>query len=222
MKNIFQYALTVLLLIATTSCRDNENWRIIPYEPEETTVSVLYVVGNHQGWKPDAEVIGMIYSTEDDGIYTGYAFLNGEFKCTSEQNWDGTNYGSGGDGILSTEGSAGNINAPEGYYWLEFDTNALTYTLTPANWGVIGDATPGGWDSDTDLVYNPESLKLEVEMTLTDGTIKFRANDGWDLNYGGSLEELSAGGDNISVTAGTYQVVLDLSTPEYKPELIKK
>ena len=35
MKTYFKYiALTLLLALGLVSCEDNENWRIIPYEPE--------------------------------------------------------------------------------------------------------------------------------------------------------------------------------------------
>ncbi|WP_278777562.1 hypothetical protein [Bacteroides nordii] len=35
MKKIIQYMVAgLLLMMVNTSCKDNENWRIIPYEPE--------------------------------------------------------------------------------------------------------------------------------------------------------------------------------------------
>lgn len=220
MKNIYKFVAAAMLAATMTSCQENENWRIIPYEvPSEA--AVLYVPGNHQGWDPAAEVIGKIYSVDNDGIFSGYVYLNGEFKCTTEQSWDGTNYGYA-DGKLSTDTEAGNLTADEGYYLLTLNTNDLSYVAEPMSWGVIGDATPGGWDEDTPLVYDPTDLKLKADITLTDGTIKFRANGGWDVNFGGTVDELVADGDNISVTAGEYQIVLDLSTPEYKMELIAK
>ena len=122
---------------------------------------------------------------------------------------------------------AGNLTAEEGYYYLTFNIKELTYTVQLVNFGVIGDATPGGWNEDTDLVYDPADLKLKVDMTLTDGTIKFRANDQWDVpngdfGAGDSEGKLAPKGNNISVTAGDYQVVVDLSTPDYTYELIAK
>lgn len=220
MKNLFKYMAAGMIILATsTSCEDNENWVKLP-TPPKSGAAELYVVGAHQGWKPDAEVIGKVYSADNDGIYTGYVFLNGDFKCCSEQSWDGTNYGFK-DGAVSVDPEAGNMTAEEGYYWLTLDTNTLTYSVEKREWGVIGDATPGGWDTDVDLVYDPADLKLKANITMTDGTFKFRANDGWDLNLGGELEKLTDNGDNINVPAGDYQVVLDLSTPDYKAELLK-
>ena len=55
------------------------------------------------------------------GNYAGYAYLNGEYKCTSQQNWSGPNYGAGStEGTLSTAEDAGNLTAEEGYYYLTF------------------------------------------------------------------------------------------------------
>lgn len=223
MKNLFRYIVAGMTILATvTSCEDNENWRVIPYEPEPSTEPLeLLVVGNHQGWNPGAEVIGKIYSVDNGEVYSGYVYLNGDFKCCSEPSWDGTNYGIA-DGVISTDSEAGNLNAAEeGYYFLTLDLVNLTYSVERREWGIIGDATPGGWNEDVDLVYDAADLKLKANVTLVDGTMKFRANDAWEVNLGGDVENLVLDGDNINVTAGDYQVVLDLSTPTYKAELIQ-
>jgi len=51
---------------------------------------------------------------------------------------------------------------------------------------------------------------------MTDGEFKFRTNDSWDVNYGdtGLDWSLEAGGDNIPVTAGNYNIILDFSNPD--------
>lgn len=194
--------------------------RVTPYSAEKV-YPMLYTPGDHQGWKPD--LAAPIYSVDDNGIYEGYVQLNGGFKFTSQTNWDGTNYGTGAaEGQLSTAGDAGNIQAAEGYYYAKVNTQELTYTLKSMAWGVIGDATPTGWDSDTKLVYDPTDMTLKVDITLSDGFIKFRANDGWEVNLGGSLDAPMAGGDNIAVKAGHYTLVLDLHRPEHKAMLIEK
>ena len=79
--------------------------------------------------------------------------------------------------------------------------------------GVIGDATPTGWDSDTDMSFNTEKQRFYVDITLTDGTIKFRANDAWDVNWGGADGVLVSGADNIPVTAGNYRIYVNLNDP---------
>ena len=48
--------------------------------------------------------------------------------------------------------------------------------------GIIGSATPGGWDADTDLVKDAADPNLwKANVTLVDGEAKFRANDAWTL-----------------------------------------
>ena len=50
--------------------------------------------------------------------------------------------------------SYGNIDAPEaGFYMMEVDLTAMTYKHTHSSQlsGVIGSATPSGWDADTDM-----------------------------------------------------------------------
>ena len=65
---------------------------------------------------------------------------------------------------------------------------------------------------------------MKVTTTLTDGEIKFRANDAWDVDFGAGEKEgeLAAKGGNIPVSAGDYQIVVDLSNPSYTYELIKQ
>jgi hypothetical protein len=196
---------------------------ITPYVAGEISVPMLWTPGNHQGWNPAESAA--IFSVNDDGIYTGYVYLDGEFKFTAQPGWDGTNYGDGGSNALSTEG--GNLTAEAGYYFVTANVNTLSYKLEKRNWGVIGDATPTGWDADTKLVYDPADKLLKLEITLGNGEIKFRANDGWEINLGipkgGSIEDaLLQGGDNIPVTAGDYLLILDLSKPEYKASLTKR
>ena len=62
---------------------------------------------------------------------------------------DGTN-----SGKLKVDGSD-IVPAAAGTYYMKVDWAANTYSATLANFGVIGDATPTGWGSDTDFVYNP-------------------------------------------------------------------
>ncbi|MFN7013687.1 MAG: DUF5116 domain-containing protein, partial [Bacteroidia bacterium] len=51
----------------------------------------------------------------------------------------------------------------------------------------------------------------------TAGGYKFRANNAWDINLGADSDldgSMNYGGPDLSVdTAGTYNVVLDLSNP---------
>ncbi|OEK05328.1 SusF/SusE family outer membrane protein [Roseivirga misakiensis] len=84
--------------------------------------------------------------------------------------------------------------------------------------GIIGSATPTGWDSDTDLTF-VTGTQYELTIDLTAGEAKFRTNDDWGTNWGDSAFPMGTGvqdGDNIPIgAAGTYLVTFDTSTGAY-------
>ncbi len=164
--------------------------------------------------------------------FEGYVYFandNSNFKITpTNVNFDG-NYGdvddSGTSGTLFQDDASKNIVVPvAGYYRINVDTEALTYSLTKTDWAVTGSSTPLGFappeagpNQDHDLTYDQDTKVWSITLDLTSGEIKFRANDSWSFNYGndddgdGSLNE---GGSNIAVeTGGTYVITLDLSNP---------
>ena len=125
---------------------------------------ILYMAGDANGWD-HSDVLN-----SDDGVhFTGYMYLNQKgFKFSTQPNWDGTSYGADFD----TAPGAGNIVITEdaGFYQVDVDLSAKTYTLTPFTIGIIGSATPKGWDGDTNMTYNPEERCWELKnVTLTDG-----------------------------------------------------
>ncbi len=114
-------------------------------------------------------------------------------------------------------GGGDNISAytTHRYYSLTLDkgTPKVIKNFSFSSLGVIGDATPTGWDADTDMQFNADKQRFYVDITLIDGTIKFRADDAWDVNWGGSDGVLASGADNIPVTAGDYRIYVNLNDP---------
>lgn len=50
-------------------------------------------------------------------------------------------------------GDGANIKIEDaGYYRVGADTKKMIATLAKTGWEVIGSATPGGWDKDTDVL----------------------------------------------------------------------
>ena len=180
---------------------------------------ILYMAGDANGWK-QIDVL----NSDDGAHFTGYMYLNQNgFKFSTQPNWDGTNYGADFD----TAPDAGNIVITEeaGFYQVDVDLSAKTYTLTPFTIGIIGSATPKGWDGDTEMTYNPEERCWELKnVELTDGEMKFRHTNDWNLNWGGPLDALVHDGDNIAVAAGTYDIKLKVNWAEgtAKCEMTKK
>jgi hypothetical protein len=110
------------------------------------------------------------------------------------------------------------------YYYVKVDTEALTYKFDATSWAVTGAATPNGWPgddavatADQDMTYNADTKVWEIDVDLTAGEYKFRANDDWNYNIGKDNNDdgfLNFGGDNFAVdTAGNYHIELDLSNP---------
>lgn len=171
---------------------------------------VLYMAGDANGWATNDYLAG------EDGVhFTGFMFLNQNgFKFCTQPEWKGTNYGANFD----TAGDAANITMTEaaGYYKVDVDLETKSYVLTPITTiGIIGSASPNGWDSDVDMTYVPYNAETKElgyweikDVPFTSGEIKFRANDDWAINWGGDTNALTQGGDNISVDAGTYDIKL--------------
>ncbi len=168
----------------------------------------LYEIGNESGWSTSHLLLG-----NGKGEYTGFYYLNGEFKFKpNADNWDGDFEKLNGDayaGTLSEQGT-GNIDAPEtGVYKIDVNLAAMTYQLTAITVGIIGNG--GDWDNDIEMTYNAEAGCFEATAELTTD-FKFRANHAWDMNWGGSFENLSQDGSNLSIAEpGTYKVQLFLS-----------
>lgn len=180
------------------------------------TIENLYTPGNSNGWSQTAS---QKLFTNDYANYMGYAYLDGEFKFTSQPDWNGINYGNAGEeGKLSNDGGAGNLNAGgAGLFWCRANIAAMTYSLTAVNsMALIGSATPGGWDAETPLSPDGKMLKWTGTVTLGEGEFKIRANNGWDINLGGAMTDLQPDAANIaSPGAGTWNVTLDLSQLPY-------
>lgn len=192
-----------------------------------TSLPAIAVPGNHQGWNPPtAPTLASSAFGETD--YEGYVWLDGGYKFLAPDgsgafNWGNTDWGDDGSfsGVLVEQGES-DCQSPAGYYRVKADTDLLTYSTELTTWGIVGAATPGGWDASTPLTYNADSKMWEGVVVLTAGEFKFRANDAWTINYGGDPAAMTQDGSNLSVDAGgTYLVKLNLSNPRlYTYELI--
>lgn len=204
---------------------------------EEEVAAMLYVVGSFLDdalygaeWNA-ADAVALAASSANTTDFQGYVSIpnaDSQFKfLPNVGSFDG-DYGDTGDADGSysemieqeDEVNAGTPNNEGGYFLVNVDTSELTYSLRPQVWGIIGAATPTGWDSDTNLTYNPEDKTWFIDIDLIPGEFKFRANDNWDDdvdNLGAGDEEgmLSFNGDNLILDgeAGNYRVTLDLSNP---------
>lgn len=204
---------------------------INPIPEEKVYFDYLYTPGQYNSWNQAASQ--MLYTLVNGDLayveYKGFAVFSDSYKYTSQADWDGLNFGAGEEaGTLSTDPEAGNITvASEGLYYSQVHVDNLTYSNYLVNTiGVIGDATPGGWDTSTALTSD-NYLIWSGEVYLVPGTYKFRCNDEWEVDLGGTPDHLefgTNGGGNIefSGTEGTYIVTLDLSKLPYTCTVVAK
>jgi starch-binding outer membrane protein SusE/F len=198
----------------------------------------VYVPGGYQGWDPAKDNVEALASIEfDNENYEGYINLTeakNEFKITPEPTWAadwGDEAKAGNTGKLKEKGE--NIIADgAGYYFIKMSVPKLTYSVTKTAWGIIGDATPTGWDKDTDMTYNTANKTWSIKIDLIGGkNIKFRANDDWAINYGDGAKDGSTNPDGFAdfdakdikiAESGNYTVTLNLSNPGNYTYSIKK
>jgi len=177
------------------------------------------------GWDSDRDLFYKGLDTEKGHYWAGIAYLGAEgaFKFRANDGWD-LNLG----GVLTFDGAAtalikagDNITAPAnpGAYYFEVATtdegDTWSAIMKESSWGVIGVATAGGWDSDTNMTANGFAdgvTTYSIEAALTAGEWKFRANDDWAINMGGSLDSLKLDGSNLSLAnGGTYTITMKIS-----------
>jgi hypothetical protein len=217
--------------------------RFTPYEkvdePEpgpEPTLPALWVPGDYQGWNPATAPFIVDRGT---GIYEGYVYFPDggtcQFKFTAQAAWEPMAYGSQEEGALVEANYEGdNITVPDaGYYMLTANLSEMTYSATKTSWSIIGDATAGGWETDTPMQYDAGANVWRVTTDMsTAGSFKFRANNAWIIDFGVDEEGTllyadhpvlgyTAGLLNLTVPeTGKYTITLDLSNPEaYSYEL---
>ncbi|MDO4511372.1 MAG: DUF5115 domain-containing protein [Bacteroidales bacterium] len=169
----------------------------------------IYEVGNNTGW---GSVIPLKH-VNTTGEYVGYAYLDGDFKFRPNENdWNG-DWGqdpAGAPGTLVQEGENNCTIDHAAFYMMNVNLGDMTWKVTELTTiGLIGSATPNGWDGDTPMTYNVTDGCWEITVDLVAGEIKFRANGGWDINWGGTPAELRNGGENLPIeAAGNYTIKL--------------
>jgi len=208
------------------SLLDRPSWSSPKPVKKTRSYTLLFVPGSYQTtpWTP-SDSTTVLASVHNDGNFEGYINFpaGADFKFTQGPNWD-VNWGDNGpNDTLDLNGA--NIHITDaGYYKINVNLNNLSYTLVKTTWGVIGDATAGGWSSDQPMTYDPVSGTWNTTLDLVVGGLKFRANGAWDINYGDTGNDgiLDAGGDNIAIpAAGTFVITMKLGVPDYTYTIVK-
>lgn len=197
----------------------------------EVPAPMLAVPGQYQGWNPEGAPLiaasaagqtdfeGFIYMDINEADNQGFKFVEG---VDGVYKWGNPDWGKSDDGVLVIEGESNITVDEDGLYFIQADTGAGTYSTTLMSLGLIGSATPTGWDSDTDFVYDAENNVLSLDINLTNGgEYKVRANDGWDIEFPGQFGPDSDGDGFLDTkdgnfthegATGNYRVTLDVFT----------
>ena len=174
----------------------------------------IYFIGATDGWTKAEQKLALVDDAK--GVYTGYLYCadpNGwgnQFKFQRVAgSWD-NEINSGAfstfSGAATSEGGNISVNAGEGVYYFDVNLGEGTITATKVEtMGMIG--TFNNWDGDAVMTWNAEEYCFEAtNVGVTADGWKFRVNGGWDINLGGSLNNLTAGGDNLKVAGNTVKL----------------
>ena len=175
----------------------------------------IYFIGSTDGWKSNDQKLAHVDDAK--GVYTGYVYLADpnaagfEFKFQRAQgNWDtaigaGTFVSFGGAAIGVKNGNIG-VNAGEGVYYMDVNLSEGTITATKVEtMGMIG--VFNDWAGDAKMTWNAEEYCFEAtNVGVTADGWKFRVNGEWNINLGGSLNNLTAGGSDIKVAGNTVKL----------------
>ncbi len=85
-----------------------------------------------------------------------------------------------------------------------------------SDWGLVGNATINGWSGPDTEMRSTGSNTYAVYADLKAGEMKFRFNEDWGNNYGGSNGNLVKDGPNLVIaSAGIYYITMNLTTLKY-------
>ncbi len=177
----------------------------------------IYFIGATDGWANAEQKLAL---TDESGIYTGYIYCadpNGwgnKFKFQKQAgNWDtqlnadsmtggiSGDFADSGDGDRNFEAKAG-----EGVYYITLNlANNTLNALKVEKMGIIGDFN--GWGGDVEMTWNASDYCFEATNAGVNANgWKFRVNADWGINLGGTIDNLVANGDNLSVAGGTIKL----------------
>ena len=185
------------------------SYKAISFDP------FVYFIGATDGWAASDQKLAAV----SDGVYTGYLYVadpNGwglEFKFQLEPgNWDkqlnsnnlveiSGDFERGGDNIKASAG--------EGVYFVNLDLNTNVLSAKKiTNMNLVGDFN--GWNAADDaqqMTWDAENYCYVITGAgVTANGWKFTTNNSWDINLGGTIGDLVANGDNLSVTGATIKL----------------
>lgn len=180
----------------------------------------------------------LVVTTEDYVTYQGYIYpKDGSFRFFTAQKSTSNSYGMAADAVATSNGY--NYEVALEYpsknqitlglpvaampMWATLDANALTLKAYAIEGMSIIGSVKGNWDTDVVLTSTDNIVWTATDVELAAGEFKFRANKAWDIDFGGTLDNIQCkGGNMVLEEAGVYDVTLDFSVIPYTCTLTKK
>ena len=205
-----------------------EKVTLIPAEWEDVLAvpakeSYLWIPGNGNGWNHG---VCPVLVSEDGEVFSGYAYMNGEFKFTPVDNWS-AEYNNGSfttvsDNIDCGDGGGGNINftGDAGMYYFTVDLTNKSINAVAVSWSVIGGFN--SWGGDEVMTYDTDNHCLSVNVNFAEDTQwKFRRDADWAVSLGAKgdvepstdMDDIVANGKNFVGTAGEHIIQLFIERP---------
>ncbi|AXG74136.1 hypothetical protein DVK85_07730 [Flavobacterium arcticum] len=191
---------------------------IVPEDP------ALFLVGAPQAYYgldawDNVTAIPMRYIGDGETmVFEAYvkAGTDDGFKLIGEQGtWDNGNYGTidgAQDGNIHNDGGSGDIKVAEtdgeGLYYVWVDIDNLEYKAVKMNWGIIGAATPGGWDGETAMTYDFASNTYSITETLIADNMKLRSKNTGDAAFGDEWAFQIGADDTVAYNTGAGDIAV--------------
>lgn len=204
----------------------------------------MWLPGGYQspGWDI-ANAPALSLSAKQKGVYQGFVDLttadgsDAEFKFSAAPSWSGVDFGFE-DVTVETKGSDGlpfayaesktlggsNIKVPSGLYYIKLDKKNGTLVMVQVkNLEIGGSFAASDWKTFFPMTKKGSKWAAaeDFEMKPND-EIKIRFNTDWTYSFGGELDNVVFGGDNIKFTesAGKYEFVFNTETSDFSLNLL--
>ena len=204
----------------------------------------MWLPGGYQspGWDI-ANAPALSLSTKQKGVYQGFVDLStadgsdAEFKFSAAPSWSNVDFGFE-DVTVETKGSddlpfayaesktlgGSNIKVPSGLYYIKLDKKNGTLVMVQVkNLEIGGSFAASDWKTFFPMTKKGSKWAAaeDFEMKPND-EIKIRFNTDWTYSFGGELDNVVFGGDNIKFTesAGKYEFVFNTETSDFSLNLL--
>lgn len=211
-----------IICLMTITFANAKNPSLNSVEKQNLSFQVISIFGDATpgGWVTDTDMTttdGITYTLNGVSLVPGALKFRGDHAWTLPYNWGGTAFPSG-TAVVDANG----ITIPSaGIYNITFNKTTAVYSFTFQTISIFGDATPGGWVTDTDMTTTDGTTYTLKGVALVPGALKFRGDHAWTLpyNWGGTAFPSGTAvvdGNGITVpTAGVYNITFNKITGVY-------